>query len=345
MKLSKTLALAITLSSIITVTGCGAQKVQQSTPQLSTQVSSTDKNTSKEENKVTSIDAAIQNMKNLLKDMKAQLANKEDAKVTEGGTKLEEAWKQFEDKFEEDIKDKYLDLYVKIEDPLEIIEAAAKVKPLDTNVINSSIDKLDKELVELQKRNATTTGIENMKAVLKEMNTQLANKEEDKAIKTSDKLEENWKLFEDGIKDNYKDLYEKVEAPLGTIQAAVKVKPLDTKVLTSGMADLDKTLGQLQNAIAFSTAPQDMNTALKKINKFVSPLNEEKVTKYADRLEKYWSSIEDTVKAKNPALYEKVEGPLGIIEAGVKVKPIDGKTITAATEALDKVLTEVQNLK
>lgn len=72
-----------------------------------------------------------------------------------------------------------------------------------------------------------------MKATLKEMNTQLTNKAEDKAIKTSDKLEENWSLFEDGVKDNYKNLYERVEAPLGTIQAAVKVKPLDAKTITT----------------------------------------------------------------------------------------------------------------
>lgn len=339
MKSTKTFIIAITLASIITITGCGVKNAQSTLPRSSAEAASVKKT------EAPSIYDASENMRNLLKNMKSQLANKEDDKVSESGTKLKDAWKQLEDKYEEALKDKYLDLYVKIEDPLEIIEAAAKVKPLDTNVINTSIDKLDKELVELEKRNAATSGIENMKAALKDMNTELTDKEEDKAIKTSDKLEENWSLFEDGIKDNYKDLYEKVEAPLGVIQAAVKVKPLDTKVLTSSINDLDQALTDIQNAIALSSAPQDMKTALKKIDKFISPLEEDKVIKYTGRLEKYWSSIEDVVKAKNPSMYEKVEEPLSTIEAGVKVKPIDAKTITAAAESLDKVLTELQNLK
>lgn len=345
MKLTKNLIIAITLGSVITITGCGAQKAEQSAPQSNNQAASSENKSSAFKLDVTSIVSASNDMRNLIKDIKTETANKEAAKVAEGGANLEEAWKQFEAKYEDDLKDRFLDLYVKIEDPLEIIEAAAKVTPLDTKVINTSIDKLDKELVDLQNRNATTAGIDNMRAALKEMNTQLSNKEEDKAVKTSDKLENNWKQFEDGIKASYKDLYEKVEASLGTIQAAVKVTPLDTKVLTTSINELDKTLNQLQKAIAFSTAPQDMKTALKKINKFISPLQEDKVTKYTDRLEKYWSSIEDNVKAKNPALYEKVEAPLGTIEAGVKIKPIDEKTIKAAAESLDKILTDVQNLK
>lgn len=338
MKSVKKLLMAITLGSIITVTGCGVQKSEQTSSAANTQTPVVEK-------QAISIEVASENMRNILKDMRTQLVNKEDVKISEGGKKLEESWKQFEEKFEDDLKDKYLDLYVKIEDPLEVIEAAAKVKPLDINVLNTSIDKLDKELVQLEKSNSTTIGIENMKSALKEMSTQLTNKEEDKAIKTSDKLEENWKLFEDGIKDNYKELYEKVEAPLGIIQAAVKVKPLDIKVLTTAIDQLDKSLGEIQKSIALSSAPQDMKTSLKKINKFISPFNEEKVTKYTGRLEKYWSSIEEVIKDKNPDLYEKVEGPLETIQAGVKVKPIDTKTITTAIEALDKVLTEVQNIK
>jgi len=199
-------------------------------------------------------------------------------------------------------------------------------------------------LVQLQKDNATTSGLENMRSTLKEISTQLNNKE-DKVIKTSDKLEDNWKLFEDGIKDNYKELYGKVEAPLGIIQAAVQVKPLDTKVLTTAIDQLDKALEQIQKSIAFSTGPQDMKIALKKIDKFIAPLNEEKVVQYAARLEKYWSDIEDTVKEKNPTLYKRVEDHMGIIQAGIKLKPVDVETITAATGALDKSLTEVQDIK
>lgn len=345
MKSLKTLLIVTSLGTTLVLAGCGAQKSEKATSGTNTQTTVAEKQTSSEVKKPSSVDDASKNMRNLLKDMKTQLSNKEEDKVAETSVKLEEAWKLFEDKFEDDLKDKYLDLYVKIEDPLGIIEAAAKIKPLDIKVLNTSIDKLDKELAQLQKSNSTAVGLENMRIALKEMNTQLNNKEEDKSIKTSDKLEENWKVFEDEVKDKNLDLYEKVEAPLGIIQAAVKVKPLDTKVLTTSIVQLDKILEQIQQSIAFSSGPQDMKTALQKINKFVSPLNEEKITKYSGRLEKYWSNIEDTVKEKNPALYEKVEAPMGIIQAGVKVKPIDTKTITTATEALDKVLTEIQNIK
>ena len=288
---------------------------------------------------------ASNNMRDILKDMKVQVSSNKEDKVGEGGTKLEESWKEFEDKFEEDLKDKCLDLYVKIEDPLEIIEAASKIKPLDTKVLNTSIDKLDEELVKLQKSDATTAGLQNMRNALKEMNTQLNNKEEDKAIKTSEKLEENWKPIEDGIKDSFKELYEKVESPLGAINAGVKMNPLDAKSLSSSIEELDKELNQLQKSIAFSTAPQDMKTALAKIKKFTSPINEDKVTKYAARLQKYWSTSEDMVKQKDSKLYEKIEVPMGAIQSAAKTSPIDASTITSASEQLDKLLTEMQNLK
>jgi len=58
-----------------------------------------------------------------------------------------------------------------------------------------------------------------------------------------------------------------------------------------------------------------------------------------------WKLFEDDVKAKHLDLYKDVEDPLGIIQAGVKVKPIDTKIITTAIESLDKVLTEIQNIK
>ncbi len=339
MKSVKNLLLAAVLGTAITVTGCGVQKTEQTKSTDSTA------QTASQETKVLTMNDASNNMRNILKDMKTQVSNNEEDKVSEGGTKLEESWKEFEDKFEDDLKDKYLDLYVKIEDPLEVIEAASKVKPLDTKVLNESIDKLDAELVKLQKSDATAIGLENMRNTLKEMNSQLNNKEEDKAIKTSEKLEENWSPIEDGIKDSYKDLYEKVESPLGAINAGVKVNPLDAKSLTASIDELDKTIEQLQKSIAFSTAPQDMKTALAKIKKFTSPVNEEKVTKYVARLEKYWSTSEDMVKQKDAKLYEKIEVPMGAIQSAAKANPVDANTITSAIEELDKLLTEMQNLK
>ena len=339
MKSVRNLLLITALGTAITVTGCGVQKTEKTNSTENTA------QTAIQDTKTFTMNDASNNMRNILKDMKAQVSNNEEDKVSESGTKLEECWKEFEDKFEDDLKDKYLDLYVKIEDPLEIIEAASKVKPLDTKVLNESIDKLDGEIVKLQKSDATTTGLENMRNTLKEMNTDLNNKEENKAIDISDKLEENWSSFEDQIKDNYKYIYEDVESPLGAIQAGVEVKPLDTKTLTASIDELDKVLDKLQKSIVFSSAPQDMKTALAKTNKFTSPLNEDKVTKYAARLEKYWSTSEDMVKEKDGKLYEKIEVPMGAIQSAAKANPIDTNTIKSASEELDKLLTEMQNLK
>jgi len=97
-----------------------------------------------------------------------------------------------------------------------------------------------------KKEISTYDASQNMRNALKDMKTQISNKEEDKAIETSNKLEENWSLFEDEVKDKDKDLYEKVESPLGIIQAAVKVKPIDTKVLITSIDQLDKVLEQIQ---------------------------------------------------------------------------------------------------
>lgn len=90
-------------------------------------------------------------------------------------------------------------------------------------------------------------GSKNMKDVLKDMKIQLSNKEEDKAAKTSEKLEENWSSFEDVVKEKNSDLYEKVEAPLGVIQSGVKVKPVDTKTITTAIETLDEVLTEIQS--------------------------------------------------------------------------------------------------
>lgn len=99
---------------------------------------------------------------------------------------------------------------------------------------------------EKQKTLTIQEGSNNMKEVIKQMKTELNNKEEDKVIKTSEGLEGNWKQFEDNIKAKSPELYEKIEEPLHTINAAIKVKPLDTKTLNTNIDNLDKQLEQLQ---------------------------------------------------------------------------------------------------
>ncbi|MFL0266683.1 hypothetical protein [Candidatus Clostridium radicumherbarum] len=99
---------------------------------------------------------------------------------------------------------------------------------------------------ETQKTITISEGSQNMRAALKNMKALMTAKDEDGAIKEGSKLEANWKLFEDNVKDKNKDLYEKVEGPLDIINAGIKIKPLDTKTLNTAIDSLDNTLSEVE---------------------------------------------------------------------------------------------------
>ncbi|EPD51018.1 hypothetical protein MHH33_17045 [Paenisporosarcina sp. FSL H8-0542] len=64
-----------------------------------------------------------------------------------------------------------------------------------------------------------------------------------------------------------------------------------------------------------------------------------------ENLEEIWESFEDAVKEKDADLYEQVETPLHIIEAGVKIDPLDVDTLNKAADDLDSVLSDVEKIK
>ena len=99
---------------------------------------------------------------------------------------------------------------------------------------------------ETQKTLTISQGTQNMIEALNKMKERLKAKDEAAVITEGSKLEENWKPIEDSVKDKNKDLYEKVETPLGIINAAIKIKPLDTKTLTSAIDSLDIILSEVQ---------------------------------------------------------------------------------------------------
>jgi hypothetical protein len=65
----------------------------------------------------------------------------------------------------------------------------------------------------------------------------------------------------------------------------------------------------------------------------------------AEEMHEVWELVEDDVKEKSSELYEKAESPIGVIKAGIKVKPLDEKTLNSAIEELNKVLDEIEKLK
>lgn len=64
-----------------------------------------------------------------------------------------------------------------------------------------------------------------------------------------------------------------------------------------------------------------------------------------ENLEEIWESFEDEVKEKDADLYEEVETPLHLIEAGVEVEPLDVDTLNKAADDLDRVLSDVEKIK
>ena len=74
-------------------------------------------------------------------------------------------------------------------------------------------------------------GAKEMKQTITDLKAQLNEKNTSKVKESGENLEKSWKKFEDEVKDNNADLYEKVETPLHTIEAGAKTQPLDEKTL------------------------------------------------------------------------------------------------------------------
>jgi len=102
---------------------------------------------------------------------------------------------------------------------------------------------------------------------------------------------------------------------------------------------------ETQNTLTISEGAQNMRNALKNMKGMLTSKDEDAAIKEGAKLEENWKPIEDDVKSKGSDLYEKVEGPLDVINAGIKVKPLDTKTLTSAIDSLDNILSEAQKLK
>ena len=86
-----------------------------------------------------------------------------------------------------------------------------------------------------------------MQKTIAELKTQLNDKDSAKVKKSGEELEESWEKFEDNVKDKDKELYEKVETPLHTIEAGAKSEPLDVNTLSAAADELNNTLTEVKN--------------------------------------------------------------------------------------------------
>lgn len=96
---------------------------------------------------------------------------------------------------------------------------------------------------------------------------------------------------------------------------------------------------------AIKSGSDDMIQTLTDLKSQVADNDESKAKESGEALEGSWEKFEDSVKDKDAELYEKVETPLHIIEAGVKVSPLDADTLNQAADDLTDVLNEVKDLK
>ncbi|MPN56898.1 hypothetical protein SDC9_204591 [bioreactor metagenome] len=70
----------------------------------------------------------------------------------------------------------------------------------------------------------------------------------------------------------------------------------------------------------------------------------EKIAAEINELDEVWESVEDQVKEKSKDLYDEAEKPLGVIKAGVKVEPLDDKTLNDALDNFINVLDNIQKI-
>ncbi|WP_349730309.1 hypothetical protein [Peribacillus frigoritolerans] len=106
-----------------------------------------------------------------------------------------------------------------------------------------------------------------------------------------------------------------------------------------------KTEQSSPKSVSISDGVKDMKQTIADLDAQLKAKDATKVKESGAKLEEYWQTFEDDVKAKSPDLYGKVETPLHTIEAGATSSPLDAPTLTKAAKELDGILSEVQNLK
>ena len=134
MMLNKYIA-PIALVTLISLTACGTNSTRATNSTTTTNINSTTNSN------------GIKEMKQTLVEMKAQIKSRDSEKLKESANKLEESWEKFED----GVKQKSPKLYEKVETPLHIIEAGAKVTPVDQITITKSVEELERALTEVEK--------------------------------------------------------------------------------------------------------------------------------------------------------------------------------------------------
>jgi iron uptake system EfeUOB component EfeO/EfeM len=89
---------------------------------------------------------------------------------------------------------------------------------------------------------------------------------------------------------------------------------------------------------------KNMKNVLSDVKSAVDAGDAVKAKSEGAKLEESWAKFEDNVKGKSKEVYDKVETPLHVIEAGVGVDPLDKETLDKAITDLEQVLGEAEKL-
>lgn len=120
------------------IAGCGATKLDQTTSQDTSKQGTSTQTPS-------AIKTGVTKMLSITAELKTAIDAGDEAKVKASGPQLEDAWSPFED----NAKQKYPDLYKKVEEFLDPTIAGSKVSPLDKQALGTLNGELTKVLNEL----------------------------------------------------------------------------------------------------------------------------------------------------------------------------------------------------
>jgi len=137
MKLSHIILVSALVISL-GIAGCGATKTDQTTSQDTSKQGTSTQTPSATKTGVTK-------MLSITANLKTAIDVGDEAKVKETGSQLEDAWSPFED----NTKQKYPELYNKIEKFLDPTIAGSKVSPLDKQALGTLNGELTQALNEL----------------------------------------------------------------------------------------------------------------------------------------------------------------------------------------------------
>lgn len=139
MKSTRILLVSTLVIGLTVITGC-ANSTSSSTPNPTSQTT-----TSNQTAAPTAIHSGVTKMLGITETLKAAINTGDEVTVKTTGPQLEDAWGPFED----NVKQKYPDLYNKVEEYLDPTIAGSKASPMDKQTLGTLNGELTQALKEL----------------------------------------------------------------------------------------------------------------------------------------------------------------------------------------------------